>query len=136
MPGGRLPADYRSFLLQWNGGEFDGFVYFPLSDGDEFDFGTVVKLCGLYDPPDQLDLRNYSTSYGFRPGVPANYVAIGNGGTWDLLCISVDGPNVGQVFLWQPGEPWRDESPTTRFLRPVATSFQEFWQLLFREDHE
>lgn len=43
----RLPADYRDFLLQWNGGRFDPSlkIVFPLQDQEgEDDFGRVFHF--------------------------------------------------------------------------------------------
>jgi hypothetical protein len=124
LPGNRLPDDYREFIQEWNGGGFGDIVFFPLQDGED-DFGSTNKLYGLFDSTDQFDLRNCSTSYGFRTAVPLKYIAIG-GLSWDLLCISVD--------LWQPGEPWPEHPPTTRFLRPVAARFRDFWDALTMDE--
>ena len=129
VPGGRLPEDYREFLLEWNGGGFPDIVSFPLLD-EEDEFGMTNELSGLFDPTNQLDLRKVSTSYGFRSTVPLSYIIIGGGVGWNSLCISLDGPDRGHVFYWDPGEPWLEHPPTTQFLRPVAGCFRDFWNAL------
>jgi len=135
LASGRLPDDYRAFLLQWNGGYFPDIVNFPFKDEEDvFDFGSINSLEGLYDPSCQLDLRNNSSSYGFHPAVPSTYLAIGGLG-WNQLCISTMGADFGYVYCWHPGEPWPEEpEPTTRALRPVSRSFQEFWRVLYRDE--
>ena len=138
--GGELPEDYRDFLLQWNGGNFEAFksIAFPLADDwlDD-DYGYIDHLAGLFDESNELDLRNSSSAYGFRAAVPASYISIGDYGDWNQVCISVQGNDVGAVYYWQPGEPWpKEKAPTTRALRPVAKCFSEFWNLLFEEADE
>lgn len=132
---GCLPADYRDFLLQWNGGRFSPSlkVGFPLQDqDDEDDCGRVFHFFGLFDPAHNFDLRLASNGYGFRQAVPSAYIAIGDDDHWDQVCISTNGSDVGCVYWWTPGEPWPSEqAPTRRFLRPVAASFLEFWDSLF-----
>lgn len=133
LPGGALPAPYREFLLEWNGGEFEDSLGFPLKDSeDEDDFGRIYHFHGLFDPSDGFDLRKSSEGYGFRSDVPDSYIAIGDDHSLNRICLSVFGNDVGSVYWWTPGEPWPKQSePTRDFLRPVTSSFQEFWRLLF-----
>ena len=129
-----LPADYRDFLLQWNGGRFDPSlkIAFPLQDqDDEDDCGRVFHFYGLFDAADDFDLRLASNRYGFRQAVPRDYIPIGDDYHWDQVCISTSGSDAGCVYWWTPGEPWPNEpAPTRSFLRPVAASFGEFWASL------
>ncbi len=140
LPGGKLPADYRDFLLQWNGGNFEAFksIAFPLADDClEGDCGYIDHLTGIFDDANELDLRNSSIGYGFRAAVPVSYISIGDYGDWNQVCIAVQGDDAGAVYYWQPGEPWPKEAePTTRALRPVAKNFSEFWSLLFESCDE
>ena len=139
LPGGKLPADYRDFLLQWNGGDFKAFaaIAFPLKDDWlEDDCGYVSGLAGLFNEENGLDLRLCSNAYGFRAAVPESYISIGDYGSWDQLCIAVDGADTGAIYYWQPGEPWPEEEPNTKSLRPVASSFAEFWESLFESMEE
>ncbi|PQO26659.1 SMI1/KNR4 family protein [Blastopirellula marina] len=142
LPEGRLPDEYKAFLREWNGGEFDlelaregdayKFIGFSIIgddfDGDANDAGLVDFLVGLFDPESIDDLRKGSHAHGFRDAVPSSYLSIGRSNlTTSQVCLSVAGPDFGAVYYWG-GEPWPDEpSPTTDYLFPVAADFAAFW---------
>lgn len=143
LPGGKLPEDYRDFLLQWNGGEFDielasdgdSLKYIGFSiigddfDGDANDAGLIEELAGLFDRENINDVRRSSLTHGFRGAVPDSYIAIGGSYlTTSQVCISVNGEDFGAVYYWG-GEPW-EEKPTTEYLFPVAANFSTFWKMI------
>jgi hypothetical protein len=139
-----LPDDYRAFLEEWNGGFFRELASFLLQDcldeDDPCDWGDVTEMFGLYDATDGFDLRQASGGYGFREDVPAEYIVIGHAFRWPQVCISIAGDDRGQVYYWDPGEPWPARTATPRGragLRPVAPSFVRFWdQLVERQRWE
>ena len=48
--------------------------------------------------------------------------------------MSLGEETYGHIMMWEPGEPWYEEGfvQTEEYLRPVADSFSEFWDLLER----
>jgi hypothetical protein len=131
-----LPVDYRNFLLKWNYCQFDRLVGFPLLDSlDEFGTGNIRLFFGLFEPGHIEDLRRSGEGYGFNKCVPGEYLAIGSGESWDTVCISLGGDDFGHIYWWEPGEPWKPgDTQTRQFLRPVAGSFSDFWNVLFDAD--
>ena len=150
LPLGKLPEDYREFLLQWNGGKFHlresdeedlyEYVGFPAFldedeveqfDGDANEAGLIDEFVGFFNEESIDDIRQASGIHGFRGAVPDAYLVIGSSNFEEsLVCISVDGVDFGAIYLWA-GEPWREEpEPTTEYLFHVTSSFAKFWQII------
>lgn len=133
---GEIPKSFLEFLQTWNGviTPFGKFGQFDLTEDDDDEYGAVKILYGLFDASSHKDLRNASNGYRFKDRVPNTYTAIGADNSWNQICLNLED---GTVWQWYPGEPWEPSDiyePTTEFLRPVAPSFDQFWNALVEVD--
>ena len=104
--GFKLPDDYRSFLLQHNGGRpvLAGVRY----ENEHFDF--VGYFYGVRGETYHDDLiRQYKEHMGM---IPLGYLPIADSPGGDAFCISLKEPSIGAIFHWDheeanyDGEPW------------------------------
>jgi hypothetical protein len=121
--GETLPASYRNFLLEHNGGhpELDLFQLKDVSWDDYVQVDTF--LCVKKDDP--YNLVAWIGLYGDR--IPTELIPIATDPGGNLLCLSIMGTDKGKVYLWdhenegiEGGGPWRKN------LHLVTDSFQEF----------
>lgn len=116
--GALLPSDYRSFLLEHNGG-LPVPDAFPIQGFAEETEGELQVLFGVHRSPEASDLRwNLRQSedllqHGLLP------IGCNSGG--DLICLSLFGDDVGAVHFWDSRDP-RGADATYR----LAGSFTEF----------
>lgn len=147
LPQNKLPPEYRNFLMEWNGGDFDLVAWRGEHFiGSNLDIGVLVpgqkhleddfpvyigELYGLFDPNSSYDLRRSGIAYGFEKAVPSNYLAIGGSSSdTGIVCISIDGDDFGKVYYWC-GEPWEvSTSPNVEYMSFVAHDFQAFWSMI------
>ena len=135
--GKKFPLEYAEFLKLWNGGVFtdspkpifqvEEYVYRPL---------TVLHGVGPYSVPSIHLLGDaVQNAYRFDELVPDRFLAIGWGGPFEVLCISVEGDDMGKVFSWYPGGYVSDDDVRTEeFLTLVAENFFDFWNNLIEGD--
>jgi hypothetical protein len=145
--GHSLPDDFVAFLRESNGAFFPGeTLKFPLADAtdvnvawnesdawDQNDLGFLDRVYGLGEEKSIHDLRYSGNAYDFQLRVPGYLMAIGDDNSWNRVCLSLAEETYGNVFVWQPGEPWEPDGknvPTLDYVRPVAKNFTEFWGLL------
>ena len=88
-----LPADYRAFILQHNGGEL-----LPLGPG----------ICNLL-PHAKVSDRSKSRFDEFvfiykinHPLLPERMIPIGEELDHWIYCLSLSGPDLGAVYKWEP----------------------------------
>lgn len=117
----RLPDGYREFLLEHNGGRPEPNV-FPIQDGkggdSVLDWFLRIQEGNLYDILDTLDT--------FRGRIPTNFLPIAVDAFGNLLCLSIQEPDLGKIFFWD------HEKELEQYRRPgetnialVANSFAE-----------
>jgi hypothetical protein len=154
--GKALPADYREFLLTWNGATFNNLEavpYFPIDyenpevpvprrwfqgDSDAFvNSGKRAKkldcLYGIGDS-ERYNLPVRETSYYFDLWVPDDFLAIGEpSDSVCRICLDLREETFGAIYYWYypegKPEPY-DEAPTIDDLYWVAPSFTAFWDSL------
>lgn len=150
--GGQLPEEYRIFLKEVNGLVFllpTPWIQAADADpDDEEDSFSVDVLYGIlmnsdfYNP--NYNLKDGSDGYDFKWKVPECYIAIGEDSSWNRICVSLAKNTFGQIFLWEPGEPWEFQDSTEgrkflrgaenvrtdEYLRPVAKTFTDLWRLI------
>lgn len=120
----RLPADYREFLLESNGGYVDGTYTFEISTQEGRT--TLQQFYRLRDKPRSTQTIEYMRSLtGTR--LPSALLSIGSDLGGGKLCLGVDGPEYGKVFFWDPGRDF-DETPDGSFenIHEVAPTFSDF----------
>ncbi len=114
----RFPQDYRSFLLDSNGGTPESNVV-TIGDTESFDVRTFF---GVDDTADGL-ARALET---YRERVPENAVPIADDNCGNLFVLAINGRDSGNVYFWDhefeadEGEPPRNDNLTL-----VARSFSE-----------
>jgi hypothetical protein len=122
--GVRLPDEYRQFLLRHNGGVPQP-DYFRFPELGNIKWFLSIGRDNLLDP-EWCDWEGaFAKLKGPQSTLPARLVPIAEVWTMsnpgclsDYLCVSVDGPDRGQVFFWRDIEGYRSKVP-----EPVATSF-------------
>lgn len=119
--GVRLPDEYRSFLLRYNGGRPTPNAY-PIYGLENNPFGAVHFFFGIDDPVESCNIDwNYEVHNG---RLPANLLAIGCDGAGDLICISLYGDDAGAVVFWDRHK--EPPEPSYANVYYIADSFSEF----------
>ena len=126
--GGRLPEDYRSFLLKCNGGSLRPFAFdlqVPHSDFLE----SVHALNYLYE----LREINRRSQFGIEPAlrnIPPGRIAIGTTDSELAITLNISADRHGQIEAWvrDTFNVWGEGGNTT--IVYVAPSFTAFLDLL------
>lgn len=121
-----LPAPYREFLLEHNGG-VPGRDRFETRDGKVSSF--VSKFAAISDTEEDnlLDEIRGITQAG---QIPPNLIPIAVDPAEDRIVLSVSGPDVGSVYYWAWGEEPKKPTCSYKYMRLIAKSFDEFLSLL------
>ena len=130
----RLPAEYRSFLLRFNGGVPDPrFFPYTVIDEDEGARRQRGKIARFYtaapaDAPGAqvksfLTLYQQMVPYGF-PDWLLPIAVVDDALDGGMLCIAVKGEEQGRIYYWPEQEIGEDT------LHHVADSFSSFLALL------
>src|SRR5215475_2414181 len=118
-----LPAGYREFMLEYNGGKpskrdfafaeeagpyTDGSVrrFYPIEDSAGSSLESVHKVLCRVEPP----------------RVPRDMLPIADDSFGNQICIGISGPRCGHVYFWDH-EKEDDDEPTYRNMHLIATSF-------------
>jgi hypothetical protein len=91
-----LPAEYRSFLEERNGGflEAPGFFDEDVAVEELFSAGPT-PVCNL----DQIEVM-YERYAGSDQGVPPLLIPAGADALGNLICVSADEADAGTVYFW------------------------------------
>ncbi len=115
--GARLPEDYRSYLIDQNGGTPEAFlICWPGSDEPAEVFNDAF---GLHDGPDYSRLDK--AAQGMREFLPDDLIPIGSDPGGNVFCLSVKGDRHGQVFFWN-----HERSEGDLSVEYLASSFTDF----------
>jgi hypothetical protein len=121
--GGRLPEDYRKYLLIHNGGTPHPNT-FTISE-DEGDTSVHI-LYGLHAGPSWASLKRSVEVY--RGRIPSEAIPIGSDPLGNAILLVFQGPRMGEICFWdheQEGGPSDWDNVVT-----VAPSFSKFLGLL------
>ncbi len=91
-----LPNDYKDFLLKYNGGRPEPFVF----KVDKFEGGenTVHTLLGFNR---EIESDNLLWSYDtLKDRLPDTLLSIGYSDTDDQICLDLSENNYGKIYLW------------------------------------
>lgn len=129
--GQRLPADYRSFLMEYNGGRcsFGAAVGFPLFETEYLDLLSGLEFFGLKYPESRQWQTLIRVDEEHVGRLPAGAVPIGESCQEDLILI--DYANDGSIVVWER-EKELEKSPEENRLF-VADSFSAFVDGIIRE---
>jgi cell wall assembly regulator SMI1 len=123
-----LPAEYREFLMNYNGGypEPDAFRFMGSEDGSSVDRFLSLAAGEL------SDLRQYLKIY--RGRVPGSFLPIAHDPGGNLLCIGTTGGEFGKVYFWDHEKEADGVAPDMSNMYLVADSFSDFLQRLYSID--
>ncbi|MEG3895990.1 MULTISPECIES: SMI1/KNR4 family protein [unclassified Microcoleus] len=132
--GMQLPQNYINFLLSHNGGfpEIGGFVYRSEAANR---LGVVNRFLGIHSGKyDNLD--DYLMLYKEREKrIPSNLIPIANDPGGNLICLSIDGSDLGNVYFWDHDWESEDEAEVNYSnVYCIANSLEEFFQNLRKFD--
>jgi hypothetical protein len=118
--GHELPADYREFLLEHNGGVPEATIVETKSVSS-----LVRRLHGLHGGPSWARLDKLRKTFDGR--VPDGMLPIGTDPFGNLYCLGIAGRFRPKVWFWDhEGEAHEGEPPRTDNLTLVAPSFASF----------
>jgi hypothetical protein len=120
----QLPADYREFLLESNGGYLEGECSFEISP--QAGCTILQQFYRLRDSSRSTQTLEYIRSIlGAR--LPPTLLAIGSDLGGAKICLGVSGREYGRVFFWDPGSDF-DETENGSFenIQEVASTFSGF----------
>jgi hypothetical protein len=137
----KLPTEYRSFLLQHNGGrpadELSGFeIEWNDESADEcwsYDFGIIDFFNFITFDEDNSESVNFFRCYrNYKRRIPGNTIPIGYDPGGNLILIGLGEENQGKIYFWLL-EAERQSSDEPEYLNVgfVANSFNEFMDSLF-----
>lgn len=118
-----LPRDYQEFLLTHNGGKPRPYWFSYADEIGRIDNDGVGAFFGLgISVPDYHSLHWHAEC--FKGRIPSELLAVGDDPCGNLICITIKGEQIGQLFLWNhEGE---HTPPTYRNVVYLASSFLEF----------
>jgi cell wall assembly regulator SMI1 len=123
--GVELPADYRRFLQQHNGGDLEDNFLPPDADAS-------ARYLYSAGPNDDDEIYDLATAAGFYapdspsdPEIDPDYLPIGEDDGGNVICLKVRGEDRGAVYFWAH-DAFAGTDPFTR----LADGFAEFFERL------
>jgi len=127
--GASLPADYRQFLIDCNGGHVGGRLWFqgPTPSGEPADAG--VHHVGGFREESYFSLTSARECYEGR--IPKDLLWIMDDPFGNAICLGVSGNHRGKVYFWDhESEPdpdeWDGRVETAGNVQLLADSFAAF----------
>jgi len=129
----KLPIEYLEFLKEWNGGIFLDELPPSIELDGYFNNVTILYGIGPY-AADYVHLlgERSQEGYGFAKRVPSRFLAIGEGGPMQKICISIEGMDNGKIYYWEPIELREDDVPTMDYVTLIGENFLDFWNKLIK----
>lgn len=130
--GGRLPEDYRQFLVASNGGFIGGSLWFfgPTPDGSKADAG-VHHIGGFREEPHFSLLWSRDCYQGDGLRIPRELLWIMDDPFGNAICLGLTGEHRGRVYFWDhecepdPAE-WDGSVAAAGNVTLLANSFTNF----------
>lgn len=116
-----LPDDYRSFLLNYNGGKpVPSFFWIqPDEDGD-----SICQFYGLHDGPQHLRIDKSQGNNDY--GIPDLLIPIGDDGLGNFICIGVTKSIYGEIYFLDHEEHFFDDPNSFQGIIKISNSFSDF----------
>jgi hypothetical protein len=131
----RLPEDYRSFLLENNGGSPSPEIIDFIQHGDK-QSDIVNNLYGIHNGEYWASLDWHIKMLEDR--VPAGFLPIGDDPGGNFYLIGVAGEHSGKVYFWdhENEAQLHDTEPDLENMSFIANSFTEFLNKLHSNHYE
>ena len=124
----KLPNQYRKFLLKYNGGTPQPNRFNTQDNKVESMITKFLPIANISDD-NLLEEIEGITQVG---QIPNNLIPIATDPGDDRLVLSVSGSDCGKVYYWAWGEePRKNHTPSYKYMRLVANSFDELLALLY-----
>ena len=125
-----LPAEYRDFLLKFNGGQpVPSFFWIKLGE----DGSSIFQFYGLHDGPSHLSISTYIENE--KHGVPKSMLPIADDGTGNFICLGISSFNDAELFFIDHDVHPFYQPNSLKGITKIASSFSEFL-LMLRESPE
>lgn len=134
--GASLPAEYRKFLLQHNGGRPDP-ADFRINWKDRerlargWRISTVGDFHSIYDGPALNLLEDFKF---YRDRIPKDMLAVARDPGGNAILLGLAGDKRGRVFFWINNLPAEYTETDFANLGFIASGFDEFINSLFTAD--
>jgi len=123
-----LPAEYRRFLIDHNGGKPLPCDFRISADQGE---NSLHHVYGLHDGPIYLSLEEAFNTYKGR--MPKTMIPFADDPTGNAICLGVGGDDLGKVFFWDHElEAEEVDQPFYGNTSVIADSFGTFLNGLFK----
>lgn len=113
-----LPADYKSFLLQINGGYPSDDLEFNIGDNDSQSVLSHFYMLGRSND-DIISLEECIDDFVQTGRISQNYLPIADDAFGNQICLGICGGEYGQVFFW-------DHENNSQRMVKIANSFRSF----------
>ena len=124
-----FPEQYQKFLLTHNGGRPTPDVFRFVREGSSYSESMVDWFLAIHTR-DFNDFETYFDIYKIdQVRLPTELVPIASDPGGNLICISVNGENLGAVYFWD--HDIEEDPPSYANVRLIANSFDEFLGALF-----
>lgn len=125
--GGILPDDFRSFILEHNGGKpIPSSFKISEKQGDDH----IHHMLGLHNGPSYYRIDDKWKVYKNR--MPATLIPFADDPFGNAICVGISGKDKGKVFFWDhENEGNKSEQPFYGNIQIIAESFQNFLNGLF-----
>jgi hypothetical protein len=122
-----LPADYRRFLLEHNGGVPKPNKFRINLEGGE---DSVHLFLGLLSSTSTVSLQTFARNRS--RDMPLSVIPIAIDPGYHLLCMSIKKPDYGSIYFWNADLAATDsEIPSYANLFLLSDSFNEFLSTLY-----
>jgi len=124
----KLSAEYRNFLMQFNGGrpEPESFDF-----ADDSDASMINQFFGI-GTGSHDDLERMYRAFSDR--IPELFLPIANDPGGNLICIGLDGADRGKIYFWDRNEEADGTIPDMSNMYLLAESFPAFLDGLYAVD--
>jgi hypothetical protein len=128
----KLPEEYRSFLLQFNGGRPKPEIIDFIQYGDD-QSDMVNYLGGIHNGEYWASLEWHIDSLKSR--IPKGFIPIGDDPGGNAYLIGTDGEIFGQIYFWdhENEAALEEKEPDFKNMSLIANSFTEFLNKLRSE---
>ena len=137
-----LPAPYRRFLLNHNGGFIKPSAGIGFRDGDWEDTLPLLSLLALCEGGEYDSIQAHLRMYVEDSRIMPSFLPIGACGTGDVVCLKIKGENIGSVYGWifeeeaEPEDVDAENESGWANMYHLAENFEEFVEKIIFEPIE